>query len=381
MYGGQPPLQSHQIQHVPQTFDPSVAATSAELQVESHHPALAAIPPGMTSSHYNNLPYPFQGIPDPSALMSLTDHQTGSPHHASFSTDGFAQRAPVMTSTHAPIDSINAMTVPRASFDTGSDGGVRSLAASEDGAVEAKSPGLADTFEDSAADEFELSGGGPADGTDLGGKTSGKAANGPPAWSELKTKAGKDRKRLPLACIACRRKKIRCSGEKPACKHCLRSRIPCVYKATTRKAAPRTDYMAMMDKRLKRMEERIIKAIPKSDKATTSTVTRAVVKPAIPGIPAGAKPGSKKRGAEEAFGSGLEAWAKAPSKAKSATEDDDFDPHDEAQQDDDMQLLQEGAEALPSRDIQEHLAEVYFDHVYGQAYLLLHKPSFMRKLK
>src|SRR6185295_19313495 len=87
----------------------------------------------------------------------------------------------------------------------------------------------------------------------------------PPPWSEMKTKAGKERKRLPLACIACRRKKIRCSGEKPACKHCLRSRIPCVYKVTTRKAAPRTDYMAMLDKRLKRMEDRVIKLIPKDE--------------------------------------------------------------------------------------------------------------------
>jgi hypothetical protein len=94
-----------------------------------------------------------------------------------------------------------------------------------------------------------------------------------PAWSEMKTKAGKERKRLPLACIAraadflaaacdacqrqtlpllpglglhltpsrkrlplaciaCRRKKIRCSGEKPACKHCTRSRIPYVQNWT-----------------------------------------------------------------------------------------------------------------------------------------------------
>ena len=56
-----------------------------------------------------------------------------------------------------------------------------------------------------------------------------------PSWADLKTKAGKDRKRLPLACIACRRKKIRCSGEKPSCKHCLRSRNPCTYKASARK--------------------------------------------------------------------------------------------------------------------------------------------------
>ena len=100
-----------------------------------------------------------------------------------------------------------------------------------------------------------------------------------PAWTDMKTKAGKDRKRLPLACIACRRKKIRCSGENPGCKHCLKSRIPCVYKVTTRKAAPRTDYMAMLDKRLKRMEERVIKIIPKNEVERIPAVTRAIVKP------------------------------------------------------------------------------------------------------
>ena len=61
---------------------------------------------------------------------------------------------------------------------------------------------------------------------------------GHPAWAELKTKAGKERKRLPLACISCRRKKIRCSGEKPTCKHCLRSRNPCIYKVSARKVSP-----------------------------------------------------------------------------------------------------------------------------------------------
>ncbi|KAK2808809.1 hypothetical protein FQN49_008674, partial [Arthroderma sp. PD_2] len=44
-------------------------------------------------------------------------------------------------------------------------------------------------------------------------------------------------------------------------------------------------------------------------------------------------------------------------------------------------LLSQGAEFLPSMELQEHLAEVFFDCVYGQSYLLLHKPSFMRKLK
>ena len=203
-----------------------------------------------------------------------------------------------------------------------------------------------------------------------------------PAWSELKTKAGKERKRLPLACIACRRKKIRCSGEKPACKHCLRSRIPCVYKVTTRKAAPRTDYMAMLDKRLKRMEDRVIRIIPKEEQGVVASTGRSNVKPAIPPAPPKTGPGAKKRGAEQAFDEELDGWASTkvadPSKKEAAT--DGSKPEPMAIDADEHSLLKEGADQLPSKDLQQHLSEVFFDHVYGQSYHLLHKPSFMRKL-
>ncbi|KAL2155932.1 hypothetical protein VTH82DRAFT_674 [Thermothelomyces myriococcoides] len=235
-------------------------------------------------------------------------------------------------------------------------------------------------LEDPLSDEFGLGTSGVADGTDLGGRK-GEKSDSAPAWSELKTKAGKERKRLPLACIACRRKKIRCSGEKPACKHCLRSRIPCVYKVTARKAAPRTDYMAMLDKRLKRMEERIIKIVPKAEQdALAASVTRAVVKPAIPGtLPGGGKPTTKKRGADEAFGADLDHWARAPSRSRL---DGPNKPSTIlVQEAEESKLLLEGGDALPSKEIQEHLAEVFFENIYGQAYHILHKPSFMRKLK
>ncbi|OAX84020.1 hypothetical protein ACJ72_01617 [Emergomyces africanus] len=200
----------------------------------------------------------------------------------------------------------------------------------------------------------------------------------PRPWSELKTKAGKERKRLPLACIACRRKKIRCSGEKPACKHCFRSRVPCVYKITTRKAAPRTDYMAMLDKRLKRMEERVIKIIPKDGPRNMAAIGRSVVKPPAPGqISRGPRPIHRKRSADEAFRAELTEWAQ-PGRVCGP---DHFPICWQSRIMDENKLFNEGAEFLPSTDLQEHLAEVFFDCVYGQSYLLLHKPSFMRKFK
>ena len=195
----------------------------------------------------------------------------------------------------------------------------------------------------------------------------------PPPWSELKTKAGKERKRLPLACIACRRKKIRCSGEKPACKHCLRSRIPCVYKVTTRKAAPRTDYMAMLDKRLKRMEERVIKIIPIQETGKLSSIGRAIVKPNSVQPPK--SNGTKKRAADEAFSNDLDEWSQSGMNRTGHTRQVSGLDHSE------NRLLAEGAENLPPREIQEHLSEVFFDCLYGQSYHLLHKPSFMRRLR
>jgi hypothetical protein len=218
------------------------------------------------------------------------------------------------------------------------------------------------------------------DDHDDGNRASSQGADrDKPVWSELRTKAGKERKRLPLACIACRRKKIRCSGEKPACKHCFRSRIPCVYKVTTRKAAPRTDYMAMLDKRLKRMEERVIKFIPNGETRDMAAIGRAMVKPALVGQgPKPAKAAQKKRSADEAFTSELEEWTRG---SRNPPSQDAFPMRRDPKSLEGTGMLTEGAEYLPPMEIQEHLCEVFFDCVYGQSYLLLHKPSFMRRLK
>lgn len=243
-------------------------------------------------------------------------------------------------------------------------------------------PGIAQTTGEPA---MAVDGGGSEDtghgavkaGAETGQTLQSQNEGEKPAWSELKTKAGKERKRLPLACIACRRKKIRCSGERPACRHCSRSRVPCVYKVTTRKAAPRTDYMAMLDKRLKRMEERVIKAIPKDENRDMAAIGRSVVKPTVSGQTSSRS--QKKRSAEEAFAFEIEQW---PAGGGDATMDTFPMSHgSKSGEGTTTCLMKAGAEFLPSLEIQEHLAEVFFDCVYGQSYLLLHKPSFMRRLK
>ena len=341
------------------------------------HGAAAAAHSMIGASDFGEYNFQYQGLHDQDSIVSLAGVK-----FEDDAADAFASsHQHSIASMPDRQGSMASIAAQSASFGSMGAGQRRdSITVSDDGSQNSSPAGGSNSLEDSVADEFGLSTTGPGDGTDLGLRGKEDKTDNAPAWSELKTKAGKERKRLPLACIACRRKKIRCSGEKPACKHCLRSRIPCVYKVTTRKAAPRTDYMAMLDKRLKRMEERIIKIVPKAEQdATPPTVTRAVVKPAIPGTLATTKTASKKRAAEDAFGPDLDHWARVPSKTKM---NGSAKPTSlQIQEAEENKLFLEGLDALPPKDIQEHLAEVFFENIYGQAYHLLHKPSYMRKLR
>jgi hypothetical protein len=103
------------------------------------------------------------------------------------------------------------------------------------------------------------------------------------------------------------------------------------------------------------------------------------VKPASPGTIPAKGPAGKKRAADEAFGPELDNWSKsvAASNLDSSSKPSSL----MIQEAEENKLLSEGAELLPSKELQEHLSEVFFENVYGQTYHLLHKPSFMRKLR
>lgn len=136
--------------------------------------------------------------------------------------------------------------------------------------------------------------------------------------------------------------------------------------------------MAMLDKRLRRMEERVIKVIPKDELPDLNTTSRSSVRPPIPGTTKSQRfTPAKKRSADEAFVHELSEW----SQGKKPPGMPDAQARLRKQVEGESRLFTEGANELPSPQLQEHLAEVFFDCIYGQSYLLLHKPSFMRKLR
>ncbi|CAZ79391.1 unnamed protein product [Tuber melanosporum] len=141
--------------------------------------------------------------------------------------------------------------------------------------------------------------------------------------------------------------------------------------------------MAMLDRRLKRMEERLIKNVPKEEvSAVLSTTGRSVVRPSISTASARSGASARKRTAATAFGDELDMWARGDGstarKGIGMPETWGDGPLGRVGRTIDVD---DGNHALPPKDIQEHLAEVFFDYVYGQPYFLLHKPSFMRRLR
>ena len=129
--------------------------------------------------------------------------------------------------------------------------------------------------------------------------------------------------------------------------------------------------MGMLDKRLKRMEDRVLKIVPKT---SAETVPRAVLKPA-PAAAQNKNASSKKRVVDEAFGHDLDGWATEDGQKTEAYQQPKTGTGDE------RRTAVDGADALPTKDVQEHLAEVFFEYVYGQSYFLLHKGRYMVDLK
>ncbi|KAG9302744.1 hypothetical protein G9A89_009521 [Geosiphon pyriformis] len=79
--------------------------------------------------------------------------------------------------------------------------------------------------------------------------------NGIPSIEGEDNKTPVKRKRLTQACDACRKKKVKCSGEKPTCQNCQRLSTACTYIPSTKKRGPRVGLVESLEKRLQQMEK------------------------------------------------------------------------------------------------------------------------------
>ncbi|OBT57440.1 hypothetical protein VE04_01871 [Pseudogymnoascus sp. 24MN13] len=91
-----------------------------------------------------------------------------------------------------------------------------------------------------------------------------------------------------IACVICRKRKLKCDGSKPSCSTCKRLHHDCAYDEVRRKSGPKRGYVKALEERLKQVEELLKTRDPSAAKspdlarptfppANTHTSTRAML--------------------------------------------------------------------------------------------------------
>lgn len=125
---------------------------------------------------------------------------------------------------------------------------------------------------------------------------------------------------------------------------------------------------------MKRMEERLLRHVPKEEVSSVlATTGRSAVKPS-------ATASGKKRTATTAFEGSEDLWASTTHTPKKVLVEGSSGGAMPGRPKESVDS-ENGANVLPRQDVQEHLAEAFFDFLYGQPFLLLHRASFMRQLR
>jgi hypothetical protein len=68
----------------------------------------------------------------------------------------------------------------------------------------------------------------------------------------------KKRSRRTLACDDCRRRKVRCDGNRPSCTSCIRHGTTCHYQESAKKRGPKPGYIEKLERRLNLMEKMLM---------------------------------------------------------------------------------------------------------------------------
>ncbi|KAI1824234.1 fungal-specific transcription factor domain-containing protein [Xylaria intraflava] len=77
-----------------------------------------------------------------------------------------------------------------------------------------------------------------------------------------------------LACMICRKRKLRCDGAKPSCSTCTRLGHSCAYDEVRKKSGPKRGYVKALEERLKQVEELLSRTQePSSSTSPDATIT------------------------------------------------------------------------------------------------------------
>ncbi|KAJ4296559.1 hypothetical protein N0V90_006604 [Kalmusia sp. IMI 367209] len=192
--------------------------------------------------------------------------------------------------------------------------------------------------------------------------TNTTAANGQDA---RKDDAASKQKRI--ACVLCRKRKLRCDGARPTCGTCKRLSHDCTYDEVRKKSGPKRGYVKLLEARLQQVETLLKKqesTEPTADVSrqdSTSAYVASTVQQPLPnaGDYLGAADGAPR-------------ISPAPDAFSNSTANG-MSPEGEFQ----WEMIGLGLdEPLPPQDVQDELYQLYFTKIHPSI-PIIHRPRFM----
>ncbi|ODQ68157.1 hypothetical protein NADFUDRAFT_44790 [Nadsonia fulvescens var. elongata DSM 6958] len=212
--------------------------------------------------------------------------------------------------------------------------------------------------------------------------------------------------KLTVACVACRKKKVKCSNDRPACSHCLRHDIPCVYPLIKNRGS-RFGYNEMLNRRLASLQrftsaihhhhhklqedinsasddfERKTKNPPDTIIAVKDDIAYVDPSPLVKIVPRATVSNSSPSAPSHSSYSGMIANINSLPLAYRCpsinTPPEELNITSHARSYNCSSSNRSDVDISP--ELVEHLAELYFKYVHNHTYSFLHKPSFMNQLR
>ncbi|KAF9398064.1 hypothetical protein BGX21_008215 [Mortierella sp. AD011] len=186
------------------------------------------------------------------------------------------------------------------------------------------------------------------------------------------------RKRLTQACDPCRKKKIKCNGNKPSCGNCAKLDIQCTYLPSMKKRGPRQGYIELLEKRLDKMEKLLQNGPGVVDQESQdTTAAKDENDPNEPAFTRPDKPDSRYFGNTSAFSHYSDSDRVITVAASCPTV---------TRQEQSKALIKNkkplyGVKGeVPRKDVLDHLIQLFFDSLYFQL-PIIHPGSFMVQYK
>ncbi|CBX92795.1 hypothetical protein IAQ61_005843, partial [Plenodomus lingam] len=178
-----------------------------------------------------------------------------------------------------------------------------------------------------------------------------------------------------IACVLCRKRKLRCDGARPECSTCKRLNHDCAYDEVRRKSGPKRGYVKLLEQRLQHVETLLKSqgAPEKTKKPSQSDVTSAYIASTVrQPLPSSTDPantfGISQESSQDQF---MSTGAPFPQTAVHGNV---------GEVNVSWEMIGLGLEEpLPPQDIQDDLYQIYFSKIH-LSLPMIHRPRFMAAL-